>query len=302
VACGDDDFKPSPTPTPTVTPAHPPGFGKLEAPASMTAVGDKVKLPLTAFYTDGTSRDIAAEATWTVDLPSVVSITSGEATALSLGATFVQARYLNRFYASVKVQVTPAGTFAIVGGTREPGNSGLPGVSVFHPASGLSTVSNSSGNFTLGGLVDRTVLLQKSGYEDATYVVAPDDYQWLGIQRQIRVQAGSSVSVRIAPHDMDYTPAYASVAGEQCGPCKLIRLTNDPGTRVRVTLKWTPIAVVLRLWNDDGTFVAPSTSAGFLERDISSDKTEVWLYIGQLPASANRTYVDVQVTVTRVGL
>jgi hypothetical protein len=151
----------------------------------------------------------------------------------------------------------------------------------------------------LGGLTDRTVVLQKAGFEDATYTVEPEDFQWLAVQRQIRVQAGATASVRIAPHDMDYTPPYASASGERCSPCKLIRLTNTPGERLRVSLKWTPVSIGVKLWNDDGTFAA--TSPGFLEREIFSDKTEVWMYVGQNPTGATLTYVDVQVIVTKVN-
>ena len=230
-------------------------------------------------------------------MPSVVRVTNGEATALSLGATFVWARFDRFNSASVKIQVTPPGTFAIVGGTREPGMSGEPGVTVTHPSSGLTTVSNAEGSFTMGGLTDRTILLQKAGFEDATYTVVPEDFQWLAVQRQIRVQAGETVSVRIAPHDMDYAPAYS---GERCSPCKLIRLTNTPGTRLRVSLKWTPVSIGLKLWTDDGAFA--QTSPGLLaERGIFSDTTEVWMYVGQNPKGATLTYVDVQVIVTKIG-
>jgi hypothetical protein len=298
-SCSDDNVGPTPTPTPTVTPAPQVSRIQATAPPTMAAVGDTVKLSLTAFYTNGNSRDVAAEAVWTVNMPSVVRITNGEATALSLGATFVQVRF-DRFNSSVKIQVTPPGTFAIVGGTREPGSSGLPGVTVTHPSSGLSTVSDAQGSFTMGGLMDRTVVLQKAGFEDATYTVIPEDFQWLAVQRQIRIQEGETRNVQIAPHDMDYAPPYASASGERCSPCKLIRLTNTPGTRLRVSLKWTPVSIGLKLWNDDGTFV--QTSPGLLEREIFSDKGEVWLYVGQNPNGANLTYVDVQVIVTKIGL
>jgi hypothetical protein len=264
----------------------------------MNSIGDTVKLSLTAFYTNGTSRDVAAEVVWAVDMPSVVRVTNGEATALSLGATYVSARF-DRFNTAVKIQVTPPGTFAILGGTREPGNSGLPGVTVSHPASGLTTVTNAGGSFTLGGLADRTLLVQKTGYEDATYSVAPEDYLWLAMQKVLRIQQGETMSLQIAPHDMDYAPSYASVSGERCSPCKRIRLLNTPGTRLQVTLKWTPANVGLKLWNDDGTFV--QTSPGLLEREIFSDKTEVWLYVGQTPTGATLTYVNVQVIVTKIG-
>ena len=307
-SCGDDNVPPSPTPTPTPTPTGTPAGQvsriQLTAPPNMTAIGDTVKLSLTAFYTNGTSRDVAAEAIWTIDLPSVLRVTNGEATALSFGATYLWARFDRFTTSSFKVQVTPPGTFAVVGGTREPGMSGLSGVTVTNPPTGLSMVSDAGGTFTLGALTDRTLLLQKAGYEDATYMadVTATAFEWLAMQRLIRMQAGDTASVRIAPHDMDYAPANATVPGERCSPCKRIRLTNTPGSLVRVTLKWTPVNVGLKLWNDDGTFAAAPGTAGLIERDISSDKTEVWLYVGQSPAAAALQYVDVQVIVAKIGL
>jgi hypothetical protein len=226
-------------------------------------------------------------------------VTNGEATALALGATFISAKFDRFISQSVKVQVTPPGTFAILGGTREPGMSGLPGVTVTHPGSGFTTVSDAGGEFTLGGLVDRTLVVQKAGYEETTYSVAPEDFPWLAMQRLVRMQAGDTVALRIAPHDMDYVPEVATIPGEHCSPCKRIRLSNSPGARLRVTLKWTPVAVGLKLWTDDGAFEA--TSPGQLEREIFSDRTEVLLYVGQNPAKASSSYVDVQVIVTKIG-
>lgn len=296
-SCGDDDDNgPSPPPPPTTQ------VSRIQAiaPPTIAAIGDTVKLSLTAFYTDGTSKDVAAEAAWTVDLPSILRVTNGEATALSFGATYIRARFDRFTSASIMVQVTPPGTFAILGGTREPGMSGLPGVMVSNPTSGNSVVTNSNGSFTLGALTDRTLLLEKAGYEDATYTLAPDDFVWLAVQRMIHMQPGDTLSVQIAPHDMDYAPAGATIPGERCSPCKRIRLNNTPGTRVRVTLKWTKVNIALKLWNDDGTFAA--TSPGLIERDVLSDQTELWLYVGQSPAGATLDYATVQVIVTKIGL
>jgi hypothetical protein len=64
-------------------------------------------------------------------------------------------------------------------------------------------------------------------------------------------------------------------------------------------VKWSPASIGLKLWNDDGTFA--QTSPGLLEREIFSDKTEVWTYVGQNPKAATLTYVDVQVIVTKIG-
>jgi len=229
----------------------------------------------------------------------VVNVANGEATAQALGATYLTARFDRFIASSIRIQVTPPGTFVILGGTREPGQSGLAGVTVTHPSSGFSTVTNDSGAFTLGGLTDRTLLIQKEGFEDATYTVAPEDFPWLAMQRRLYIREGETVTARIAPHDMDYAPEYAGIPGEHCSPCKLIRLSNTPGSRLRVTVKWTPVTIGLRLWTIDGTFV--STSPGEIVRDLMSDSTETWLYVGQSPAKASPTYVDVQVTVTRIG-
>jgi hypothetical protein len=272
---------------------------QLIAPRTLTGVGDTVKLTLNAAYSNGTFREVAAEATWTVSMPSLLRVTTGEATALSFGVTYLSARFDRFQSAALRVLITPPGTFAVLGGTREPGLSGLPGVRVTNPGSGFTTVSDADGAFTLGGLVDRTLVVQKAGYEDATYNVAPEDFPWLAMQRLIRMQEGETIAVRIAPHDMDYTPAYASIPGEHCSPCKRIRLSNTPGSRVRVTLNWTPVAAGLRLWTDDGTFAA--TSPGQIVRDLMSDSSETWLYVGQSPAAATEQYINVQVIVTKIN-
>ena len=61
-SCGDDPVTPSPTPTPTATVTPAPLVSRIQAtaPPTMNSVGDTVKLSLTAFYTNGTSRDVAA--------------------------------------------------------------------------------------------------------------------------------------------------------------------------------------------------------------------------------------------------
>jgi hypothetical protein len=289
----DDNRSAGPTPTPA------PQLSRIQlfVPPTLSAIGDTVKISLTAFYTDGTSRDVATEAAWTVTMPAVLRVTKGEATALSFGATYVSARFASVNSMGIRVQVTPPGTFAVLGGTREPGMSGLPGVRVTNPASGSSTVTEGGGLFTLGALTEPTLLVQKAGYEDSTYTIAAEDFPWLAMQPLIRAQAGDTISVRIAPHDMDYTPTTATGSSERCSPCKRIRVSNTPGTRLRVTMTWTPVAMGLRLWTEGG-IVAP-TSPGGLATEILSNNAETWLYVGQNPATATLQYSDVQLTITK---
>ena len=277
-SCGDARCA-DPTPTTTTVTTAPQVSRIRHRAADHEPVGDTVKLSLTAFYTNGTSRGWGRGG---VDSQHAVSRASSEWRSDGIGTRgHVCLGEIRPLWFRIDQVRSPPGTFAIVGGTREPGMSGEPGVTVTHPASGPTTVSDAEGSLTMGGLTDRTVVLQKAGFEDATYTVVPEDFQWLAVQRQILVQAGDTVSVRIAPHDMDYAPL---ASGERCSPCKLIRLTNTPGTRVRVTLKWTPVSIGLKLWNDDGTLLSV---AGCSSADLR-DKTGVDA-VGQSPKGATLT-------------
>src|SRR5262249_54264283 len=151
--------------------------------------GETSKLTATGTYANGTTADVSASIRWSSALISVVTVsTSGLVTATGLGTTYVFAQYAANpsLSKSLRTTVTPTGTFAVSGWTREPGNGGLGGVRVLNTASGQSTLSEASGDsqglFTLGGLTTRHFTFTKAGYEDAELDLAP------GIEGDIPLQ------------------------------------------------------------------------------------------------------------------
>ncbi|RMF85416.1 MAG: PASTA domain-containing protein, partial [Nitrospirae bacterium] len=65
------------------------------APAAATLrAGETAQLQATALFSDGTSRDVTAQATWTTSDPAVATVdASGRVTAVAAGAASIQAAY-----------------------------------------------------------------------------------------------------------------------------------------------------------------------------------------------------------------
>lgn len=87
---GPDPIAPPP---PTTTPAASLTAVRVDGSASV-AEGGTVQLRALASYSDGSSRDVSAQATWSSSRPSVASVSAtGLVTAATLGTTDVSATY-----------------------------------------------------------------------------------------------------------------------------------------------------------------------------------------------------------------
>src|SRR5688500_16152569 len=98
----------------------------------------------------GRERDVTRATSETYTRPSAATVAAGLVTVRRFGATSVSARHQTSQQvrsAFVELRPTPAGTFVIVGRVREPGQGGLPGVTVTDAASLSSVVSNQSGEY-----------------------------------------------------------------------------------------------------------------------------------------------------------
>src|SRR5262245_36763930 len=116
VAC-DDKSPTAPTPMPSPPPRPAPSqvvLARLEVSGPATvAPGESVKFTATAFYSDGTSRDVSSESTWDANTSAVLSVTSeGVATGNERGVAIVRAGFNGRT-SSKSVMVLPAGTFRL---------------------------------------------------------------------------------------------------------------------------------------------------------------------------------------------
>ena len=100
---------------------------------SLTSVGETTQLSATASYSDGTTRGITGEAQWASSDPAALSVSpQGLVTVLRFGLVYVSATYETEAGAQA-VEATPAGSFAVSGRAREPGNGTIVGGRVVEP-------------------------------------------------------------------------------------------------------------------------------------------------------------------------
>jgi hypothetical protein len=154
VAC-DSPSGPStpPPPPPPPPPSNPAVDMRIEAPASV-APGTSVQLRLIATFRDGTSSDVASQATWTTDNPSVLSFSPpGVANGGERGEVHLSARY-QTLTRHAHLFVLEDGTFRLSGRAIESG-VGLPDARIEVVAGtgrGLATTTRSDGSYALFGV------------------------------------------------------------------------------------------------------------------------------------------------------
>ena len=241
--------------------------------AALTTVGETSQLTTIATFSDGTERDVTAEAAWTSSEPSVVTVVSGLVTVRRLGATTISARYLN-MSATVSVRPTPPGTFVVYGRAREPGRGGLIDVTVTDTASLISTKTDINGTYFLAGLPrgESRLRFTKNDFESAEDN-ATQAFGDTELQRTIRVRVGETVRPPdFAPNDFTYM-----VGGERCFPCRLVRVVAEAPATVHFRITWGDVRATLTLLAN-GSVMAGSTSE--LEADVPLPRGESIVYVG----------------------
>jgi hypothetical protein len=242
----------------------------------LTSIGETTPLTATASLSDGTSRDVTTAVQWVSSSESTLSVSpGGVVTVLRFGQSYVYATYQGKS-ATVSVQATPPGTFIVWGRVREPGSSGLPGVQVREETSGASTQSNADGEFSFGGLVGTRLTFEKDGYERAALEAKPGTFTDAPIQRMIRIAAGGSVEVNLAPHDVSYDLG----DGLRCDPCKMIRVVTEPAGRLQVKASWSEPRAALNLWINGRFFEGAGGPLEVLGEAAIDAPGEVLVYVG----------------------
>ncbi len=283
-ACNDRPESPSVPPTPS--PPQPPTLISVALTGNVTlgAVGETSQLTLTGTFSDGTSKDVSADARWTLGDPRVLTITPGGlATVTTLGRTFVTANYQNRG-ASTKVTATSPGTYVISGRVREPGQGGLLDAVITDAATGLSATSNLDGLFSIAALPAPEALLNvaKVNYE-AREVSANERMEVdAPVQRIVRLTAGESVDPPpLAPNDLAY-----EIDGVRCEPCRLIRIMVPTTGDIEMRLTWQSRSRLMFLAR--GMVVAGDNGAasGFL---TIASPGELVVYVGSSGAITSHT-------------
>ena len=268
---------------------------------SFTGVAQAGQLTATAGYSDGTTKNITSSVTWTVLIETVAAISpTGMLTTTGLGATFVYmqnnsvASSSPLFFRSMVVTVTPPGTLALFGWTREPGSGPISGVRVLDPLSGQSTVSNNDGNYAMGGLTSAALAFSKAGYEEAQFETASGAFDGWPLQQVVRLEAGASVSQKLAPHDVDYLVA----SGTHCQPCRLVRVTSAAAGTLRLRVTWTDAGSTLNLWVN-GQVYPGSGAAQEIVADVPVGVGELLVYVGKMASDVTGNYVPFTLATTR---
>jgi hypothetical protein len=216
------------------------------ASKSLSAIGETSQLTATATGPDGAARNVTVDVQWSSGNPSVATISSsGLATAVGFGAAQIEGRY-GSLLAVFQIGVTPAGTFAVAGAVREPGQGGgLGGVRVLEPVSGRSTLTDQSGNYTMGALASRHLRFEKDGYEPGELDIPLEGGGYIGMQRIVRITAGETAIVPKLTHmDVSY-----DVGSDRCSPCRLIRIVAPTAGTMHFELAWDPNpGSMLYLW------------------------------------------------------
>jgi len=263
----------------------------IASDARFAAVGETSQLTGTATFTDGSTTDVTSAAKWFVSDPSVMSVSpSGLATALQFGFTYVYAAFEGKG-GTLRMVVTPPGTFTVSGSVREPGYYGLGNVRVLDMRSGRSTTTSvegfsEPGEFSFGDLTqDARLRIEPDGYEPVE-IDAPADGPSLDVklQRIVRVTAGETAHpvTPLAFDDLEYT----LTSGARCVPCRLIRI--DVPVAGTLHLRLTAGSMSLALWaNGQQYLLAPGPFV--VDVDVPASAGETLVYVQFLSPRRNQS-------------
>jgi len=207
VACGGDESVPT---TPTVN-----AFSfAIQGPPPTVGPGQMAQLKAVARSTDGSERDVTAEARWTSSQPQIATVDAGVITGHALGRTGIRATYQSRDDFLTLV-VKPESTFILSGDITEPGPVSIDGATVAVLGGPLNQVTaNSVGFYEVFG-VSGTVTLRvsKPGYLDETRTLTVTQDQRLDLQ--IRPISGPTPVAGIYRMTLTISPSCSIVPDDQ---------------------------------------------------------------------------------------
>jgi hypothetical protein len=193
-----------------------------------------VRLTATARYSDGSTKDVTSQATWTSSQPSVAFVSAGAVTGVALGRTVIRVNF-ERWSPSMTIVIEPDGTFILKGRVTEPVGVGVSGAAV-EVLSGppSKVITNSDGLYELFGMAGTIILrVFKTDYFDEKRTVTMSADQSLDVE----------ITARAAPADVAGTYRATFTASASCTtlPAELKTRTytariDQDGVRLLVTL------------------------------------------------------------------
>jgi len=208
VACGSDkEFVQTPYtgPTdPTKTTTASVLSVTFQGPAPTIGPGETAQMRAVAQLSDGSTRDVTAEATWTSSQVQIATVSGGLLTGQALGRVQIRVAFQSRSVA-ITLVIKPAGTFVLSGSVTEAGPVPI-GSATVSVVSGLpyQVTASSTGFYELFGVSGMVTLrVSKEGYIDATQtvIVAQDqrfDVQLKPISAPVAVAGSYRMTMTIA--------------------------------------------------------------------------------------------------------
>lgn len=222
-ACGDSTPAPPTQPTPSPAPA-PVTLASIRATPGdvrFDGLGQTVQLSVLALFSDGTTRDVTAEATWEITKPEIASIEGSVLTGRALGSTSFGAHYQGKgSWGWLTVEVPAERLVPVSGVVRDQYGRPVASATVSSPVMVFGATTDANGAFALdrwyGPLPLRIV---KYGYEtvEPAYTAGgaplrldigmpenPSPYVERTVEAELEPSAGGASPHRI--HSVDVTP------------------------------------------------------------------------------------------------
>ena len=181
LAC-DGDKAPT-TPQPPFVPAATTVSFAVSPPIQTIPPGQTARLTATAHYSDGSTRDVTSQASWTSSQVRVATVSAGAVTGVALGRTMIRANF-ERFSTAMTIVIQPDGTFILKGKVTEPGGV-VVGSAAVEVISGPpnQAITNSIGDYELFGMAGTFILrVGKTGYFDERRTVTMSGDQSLAVE------------------------------------------------------------------------------------------------------------------------
>ena len=142
-------------------------------------IGETSQYTATGQYSDGSTRDVTTEATWTGSTSMLDVLGSGRYTGRASGLAGLGARLLNRSAFIGSIIVVPPGTYRLAGTVRDSGLAVNAPV-LIEDSLGYRTVPTANGLYSVFGVAgDTRITVAKDGYHPQTKHLAISSHQVL---------------------------------------------------------------------------------------------------------------------------
>ena len=154
----------------------------IPGPPPAVGPGESAQVRAVLRYSDGSEKDVSAEAAWTSTQTRIATVAAGVITGQAFGRVTIRAAYESRT-SSLSMVIQPAGTYILNGTITEPGPVNVQMATVEVVGASNQVTANTSGSYELFGVSGSvSVRASKPGYFDETRALTVTQNQKLDLQ------------------------------------------------------------------------------------------------------------------------